>query len=205
MAHMLGTAFPIDVAEQMGFVSGLEYPLFDGAHNTTVVDAVDLLKLIPFNIDEDLLVANLAFRIVATAGVNSSAKIAIWRAGNGRAVGSPIMGSNTPLATTAVGLVVTPTLNQVLPRGRYWGGSVHTHTAGSLPVCTAPVGSQLTLNYRAGGPGANGLPAANNGTTGYNVAQPFANDIMALDLTGVSLAVNPGSAGGAPILRALVN
>lgn len=204
MARMRGAGLPMAISDQMGFVAGFEYPLFEGGHTSVPVDAVDLLKLIPFVLDEDLPVSNLAFRIITTAGVASSAKIAIWRAGGGRAAGVPVMGSNTPLATTVIGLVVTPTLNQVLPRGRYWGGTVHTHTAGSLPTCGTPNGNQMALNFLAGA-GSSVLPGSANGAiTAYQVAQPFGNDIMALDLTGVALAANLGTNGGGPILRALV-
>jgi hypothetical protein len=146
--------------------------------------AADTLYLYWMPWPEDYAVTLLRTRCTA-GGAGSAVKFGLWRddPALGRPTGLPPIGQNAGLSTATSGTwqdLVVSSVRMGSPSG-VWFGSVYT---GTLP--------QMICNT-TGGPGVWATPWPVGGMptvprNNFGVAQPYANDIMALNLTGVGLS-----------------
>jgi hypothetical protein len=159
--------------------AGFQWCLRGTLSSGTAIPAADSLRLTPvFDIVRAIQLISLSIQ-VQVGGAGSSAKIALWRNDplTARPVGTPVFGSNTPLDTTVTALRTVAGSVAAEP-GVYWFGSVYT---GTMPAVWADNGNTTFRGIiHLGGP-------VSSNAGGFAVAQTFTDDIMARNLTGVSL------------------
>lgn len=142
--------------------------------------SADNLRLYPFQLAQRRRVSSI-FTYTGTGGAGSALKCAVWRNDYSiaRPTGLPVLGQNAGFDTTAQGTDGAAIADIWLDIGVWWAGEVHTGTA---PTMNA-MGNADPISMVA-------MPSnAANAASGWLIAQPYAADIMALDLTGASLAV----------------
>lgn len=165
------------------------YPPASGAWFTSqqtavAVAAADTLYLYWVPIAADLAVTLLRTRCTA-GGAGSAVKFALWRndPATARPTGVPIIGQNTGLSTATSGTwqdLVVPSTRLGTTAG-VWFGSKFTGTLPTMITSGSLAGSQAFYGRFPAGT----MPTAPQGN--YSFADAYANDIMALNLTGASL------------------
>lgn len=164
-----------------GYISGGVYALSRQVAPLAIA-AVDTVYLLPFMVDTHVVPASFGPR-VTTGGAGSSVKIAVWanNPATMRPTGLPIMSNNTGAATTsAAATPLTVTGVTLIPGLLYWHGIKAT---GTLPTVQAVgVGSAEQSRFM----GITLGTTATNPVVGLSVADAYANDIAALDLTSAS-------------------
>jgi hypothetical protein len=159
---------------------------------TSAVGAADTLYLYPAALPWHATIALLYTRTV-TGGAGSSGKVGLWRANaTGMPTGLPVIAGNTGAASSSNNStqVWTPAAVVRLDPWLYWVGTVWT---GTMPTLRHLAGADTTLAEMVGA--ATSLQAFNDPVVGFSIAQTFANDIAALDLTGASLTPVISTAG----------
>lgn len=144
------------------------------------IGSADNLRLYPFQLAQRRRVSAI-YTWTQTGGAASALKCAVWRNDYSiaRPTGLPVLGQNSGFDTTAAGTDGAAIADIWLDEGIWWSGEVHTGTA---PTMNA-MGNADPISMIA-------MPSnAANAASGWLIAQPYAGDIMALDLTGATLAV----------------
>jgi hypothetical protein len=167
--------------------------MYEGATTSTVaMQAADIVFLYPFRVYRPITVTSL-YQRCETAGAGSAVKTAIW-ANNyktARPTGLPLFGQNTGFDTSTTGTKTAVVASVLLPSAVYWGG---TKATGTMPTMT-------NVNSTSGASNLS-LPTAQMGggtaPVGFSVPDAYANDIVALDMTGATFTVI--AAGRIPVV-----
>lgn len=192
---------PMDVSDHPGFVTGRFYSTYGGTISVTAaIPGADTLYLYPWTLKQRVTVTSLFVRCIG-AGAGSSVKAALWANGSGgRPVGTPLLGSDTPLDTSTSGIKSTAIASVTLNPGIYWLGS---KASGTMPTLVSIQGTQLQLSATLGAasPGVALNTASTNQVTAISVPDAYANNIMAANLTGATFSdVVGGSSSGVPVI-----
>ncbi len=167
-----------------------------GANGT--IGAADLLYLRRIVPRVTLTIDGLGAR-VATGGAGSSMKIAAWREAAASRVptGVALAANNAGVATASnsANAVASVAVSRLLAGVPIWIGQVFT---GTLPGLALILSSDLEFAQGIGAGLGNSAPVTQQG---FTIAQPYANDIAALDLTGASLTAFNGAGMPIPLLR----
>lgn len=191
-AAAVATTAPVD---HPGYIVGLWYPTTEGATaSSNAVSAADTLYVYPFFLRAAVHISRLAVRTV-TGAASSSIKLGIWGNTAGRPSGTPVVGDNLTLATTANNTTLnTATFSPapLLQPGVYWAGAVFT----GLPTMSHLATSSFNV-------ARTGTSTNTNAVTTQHVALTTAftqtGDITALNLTGATW-VYVTISGGAPAI-----
>lgn len=171
------------------------YPLARIHGSAAAVSAAATLYLRRFRVRAPVVPASFGVR-TQTGGVGSSVKIGVWAAAGIVPAGLPIMSNNTGDATatnnTDDQLAVTGV--QLSPYADYFFGAVFTGTLPNVVMC-----ANTDLDF-AEFIGVFSASAGSAVVTGYSIAQTYANDIAALDLTGASLTNVTSNATPLPVM-----
>jgi hypothetical protein len=159
-----------------GLPAGQTAWMAEGAAQSIAIPAVDLVYLYFFRVYSRIVV-NLIGARTNTGGAGSAVKSALWRNNptTGRPSSIPVLGQNAGFDTTATGNDTAAIANVPLEPGVYWGGS----------KCTGTPPTMLCISNQFLGINAASLTTGNP-NIGYSVPDAYANDIMALDLTGAT-------------------
>jgi len=163
------------------------YPPASGAWMTAAntnlaVAAVDTLYLYWFPITRPINVTLLRTRCT-TGGAGSAVKFALWRASpaTGRPVSVPFIGQNTGLSTATTNtwqdLVVASVATDA---NGVWFGSKFTGTLPTMITNSSGGSNGWVISFPAGT-----MPTLPQGN--FSLADAYANDIMALDLTAAPI------------------
>lgn len=179
----------VQVSEVFGYKSGNYYSCWDGASaSATAVPAVDTIYLMPFIVQEAVKVSTLACRIV-TGGAGSAMKMAIYANKAGAPVGSPLIYSNTGVATTSNNTTVTVSASGTLYPGTYWAACKFT---GTLPTAVSISNASMNSTVKMG----RSSIVNNNTVVALTYAHAYATNFP--DLTGVSTSNESGN--GVPVM-----
>jgi hypothetical protein len=148
--------------------------------------AADVLYLYTLPLAQARTLAAIHMRVVA-AGTGSAVKWGLWRVVNRRPFGLPVVSQNAGIPTTTPNSFITQaSINVLLESGRVAFGTVHTGTLPTMTSAFPGVNGNTTVFTSL--LGALGVPAG-----AYSIAQPYPNNIAALDLTGAALAPHTGA------------
>jgi len=152
----------------------------------TSMAAADTVYLYRFAVPA--MVVTSIFQRLLTVGAGSAVKCAVWanNRATGRATGLPCLGQNAGFDTSAsTGIKSAAIANVPLSTDVYWFG---TKATGTLPQMASISGfnavmqaSHLSMPTQSD---ALGFPGAQ--ILGFTVPDAYANDIMALDMTGAT-------------------
>lgn len=162
------------------------------------IPAVNLLYIYPFPVPG--MIVTSIFQRLQTVGAGSSVKCAVWanNPDTGRPTGLPLFGQNAGFDTSAnTGIKSAAIANYALPAGMYWFGSKAT---GTLPQMTyiSQFNSAAMASRMAFSSAAEAMPLPASMPVAFSVPDAFANDIMALNLTGATFT--PVNAAGVPAI-----
>ncbi len=160
-------------------------------HAAATVAAADVLFIYPYPLFARVVITSISANTVG-GGAGSSMKCAVWRndPATARPTGLPIFGQNAGFNTSDTGFDTAAIANVPAGPEVLWFGSVFTGTMPQMVIqAQSGPGSSMIVHSSLA---ALGTPSQN-----MQVAQPYASDIMALNLTGASLV---RTASPAPIL-----